>query len=90
MILYKGGKLIQNIEDLIEGENYCIGGIGGVFKRASNQWGQECFQFKATKEGTLLFLDRQALIDRIQLGIVRRVLSASKPRQKTMQKLLKK
>lgn len=90
MIMYIGGKLIKDLSELVEGEMYCIGGIGGVFTRTSNQCGNECFQFKASKEGSVLVLDRQALEDRIQQKVVRRMLRQSKASDKTVQKLLKK
>ena len=90
MSLYKGGKSIKSIRDLTEGLNYCIGSFGGVLKIEKNKDGERCYVFRAQKEGVAIFLDENALLDRIKLRIVKRVLAQVVPKQTTLERLLKK
>jgi len=91
MIIYRCGGLIKSIDELIEGEQYCVCGIGGIFrKKPIGDTGEYIYKITSTKETVVMLIDEEALQGKIKLGLVRKLALACKPQQKTIKKYYKK
>ena len=90
MVIYRCGRTIKRIDELVEGELYCIHTIGGVLKKVCNEMGEVYYRFTARKERFVLFISEDALNERIKYGFVRRVLADNIAKEKTLKRLFKK
>lgn len=90
MVLYRCGRTIKDLSELVEGEMYSIHNIGGVFQKVCNEMGKTYYRFTAKKERVVLFMGEDALSERIKYGMLSRVLSDNVATQKTLNKIFKK
>ena len=82
MIIYRCGRAIKDINELVDGNLYCFtSGFGGTLKI-------ECgnYIFTASKEGVVLVLDEDAVKTRIQFKMLRKGYAENKVRKSTIEK----
>lgn len=90
MVIYRCGRTVKSIDELVEGDLYCIHSIGGAFNKVCNEMGEVYYRFTARKERSVLFLSEDALSERIKYGLVCRVLADNVAKEKTLKRLFKK
>ena len=82
MIVYRCGRAIKDINELVDGNLYCFtSGFGGILRKEC-----ENYIFTASKEGVVLVLDEDAVKTRIQFKMLRKGYAENKVRKSTIEK----
>ena len=87
MKFYKAGRKIRTIEELEEGKMYSVCGVVGVLLLVPTLNGDFAYKFMDEGEAIMLLMHRNAIIDRVHLGMVHAILKEFKPREKTLASL---
>lgn len=89
MKFYIVSRKIRNIDEMKEGEVYSMCGVAGAFKTCVVPDGKDpVYNFSEDSEGISLTVGRSALIDRINMGLVRAIKKSWHPRPQTILKMM--
>ena len=89
MKFYIASRKIRNIDELEEGKIYSMCGVAGVFRICETPDGKEpVYNFSEDSESISLTIGRNALIDRINMGLVRAIKKSWNPRPTTILKMM--
>lgn len=91
MVIFRNGRKIKSIEEVVDGETYTFGGLfGGVLTIVLNDMGVKVYRFFCKKDGTYMFLTEESLKEKIQYGLVRKGATPNIVKEDTLKKIFKK